>query len=115
MGIHWSTQKTCCNGFLNRAKLSHLCSIAKDQVTAFYVLLRKTCFLQVPLQVAPPLDSNLLNGLKLGLEGEHQYINAGLAVALSSKWLQRTGHLEISYLEQTVSAVRVSLCKLCFT
>ncbi|XP_043816862.1 folylpolyglutamate synthase isoform X3 [Manihot esculenta] len=70
---------------------------------AMRVLEEKASKRDVPLQVAPPLDSNLLNGLKLGLEGEHQYINAGLAVALSSKWLQRTGHLEISYLEQTSS------------
>ncbi|XP_043816861.1 folylpolyglutamate synthase isoform X2 [Manihot esculenta] len=69
---------------------------------AMRVLEEKASKRDVPLQVAPPLDSNLLNGLKLGLEGEHQYINAGLAVALSSKWLQRTGHLEISYLEQTI-------------
>ncbi|XP_043817065.1 folylpolyglutamate synthase [Manihot esculenta] len=70
---------------------------------AMHVLEEKASKRDVPLQVAPPLDSNLLNGLKLGLEGEHQYINAGLAVALSSKWLQRTDHLEISYLEQTSS------------
>ncbi|CAK9171837.1 unnamed protein product [Ilex paraguariensis] len=62
------------------------------------------CSLQVHLQVAAPLDINLLNGLHLGLDSEHQYINAGLAVALSSTWLQRTGHLEVNYLlQQTTS------------
>ena len=45
----------------------------------------------------------MLNGLKLGLAGEHQYVNAGLAIALSSTWLQRTGHLE--YPEHTVSSM----------
>ncbi|XP_057989642.1 folylpolyglutamate synthase isoform X3 [Hevea brasiliensis] len=70
---------------------------------AMCVLEEKASKRDVPLQVAQPLDSNLLNGLKLGLEGEHQYVNAGLAIALSFKWLQRTGHLEISYLEQTSS------------
>jgi hypothetical protein len=58
--------------------------------------------------VALPLDSNLLNGLRLGLEGEHQYQNAGLAVALCYTWLNRTGHLEITNLEQTVSSVHKS-------
>ncbi|KAJ9175780.1 hypothetical protein P3X46_014296 [Hevea brasiliensis] len=70
---------------------------------AMCVLEEKASKLDVPLHVAPPLDSNLLNGLKLGLEGEHQFVNAGLAIALSSKWLKRTGHLEATYLEQTSS------------
>ncbi|KAF7816391.1 folylpolyglutamate synthase isoform X2 [Senna tora] len=68
---------------------------------AMCVLKEKASQLDVPLQVAPPLDAKLLNGLKLGLEGEHQYINAGLAILLCSTWLKRTGHLEDSYLEQT--------------
>jgi folylpolyglutamate synthase len=59
--------------------------------------------LQVTLKVAEPLDAKLLNGLKLSLEGEHQYLNAGLAIALSSTWLRRTGHHEFTYPEQAVS------------
>lgn len=42
-----------------------------------------------------PLDVCLLNGAKLGLQGEHQYVNASLAVALCATWLQRTGHYDI--------------------
>ncbi|XP_048446477.1 folylpolyglutamate synthase isoform X3 [Pyrus x bretschneideri] len=61
---------------------------------AMHVLEEKASRLDVPLQLVRPLDPNMLNGLKLGLEGEHQYVNAGLAIALSSTWLQRTGHLE---------------------
>ncbi|KAI9156824.1 hypothetical protein LWI28_012749 [Acer negundo] len=68
---------------------------------AMCVLEEKASKLDVPLQVAPPLDASLLNGQKLGLVGEHQYLNAGLAIALSSTWLQRTGHLEVSYHQQT--------------
>ncbi|KAK9189415.1 hypothetical protein WN943_018011 [Citrus x changshan-huyou] len=60
------------------------------------------CSTKVPLHVVPPLDASLLNGLKLGLEGEHQYMNAGLAVALSSTWLQRTSQLGINYLDTTI-------------
>jgi len=56
----------------------------------------------VNLQVALPLDANLLNGLKLGLVGEHQFLNAGLAVALCCTWLQRTGHQDINCLQQMV-------------
>ncbi|XVF23969.1 hypothetical protein REPUB_Repub13aG0085700 [Reevesia pubescens] len=59
---------------------------------AMHVLEEKASKLNVHLQVAHPLDASLLNGLKLALEGEHQYLNAGLAVALCSTWLQRTGH-----------------------
>ena len=61
------------------------------------------------LKVALPLDVNLLNGLDLRLEGEHQYINAGLAVALCSTWIQRTGHIEANYLDETVSSVKWKL------
>ncbi|CAK9135670.1 unnamed protein product [Ilex paraguariensis] len=70
---------------------------------AMRVLEAKASQLHVHLQVAAPLDANLLNGLHLGLDGEHQYLNAGLAVALCSTWLQRTGHLEVNYLQQTTS------------
>ncbi|KAK7321540.1 hypothetical protein VNO77_32290 [Canavalia gladiata] len=68
---------------------------------AMHVLGEKASQLNVPLQVITPLDAKLLNGLRLGLEGEHQYLNAGLAVALCSTWLKRTGHLGDIYLEQT--------------
>ncbi|XP_041000472.1 folylpolyglutamate synthase [Juglans microcarpa x Juglans regia] len=70
---------------------------------AMHVLEEKASQLGANLRVAPPLVADLLNGVKLGLEGEHQYLNAGLAVALCSTWLQRTGHLEATYLEQTSS------------
>ncbi|KAI9102126.1 hypothetical protein K1719_023636 [Acacia pycnantha] len=70
---------------------------------AMRVLEEKASQLDVPLRVAQPLDAKLLNGLRLGLEGEHQYVNAGLAVLLCSTWLKRTGHLEDSCLEQTHS------------
>ncbi|XP_042753511.1 folylpolyglutamate synthase isoform X2 [Lactuca sativa] len=69
---------------------------------AMQVLKEKASQLDVNLEVANMLDSKLLNGLHLGLAGEHQYINAGLAIMLSSTWLQRTGHLELetSYLSE---------------
>ncbi|GAA0142094.1 ligase [Lithospermum erythrorhizon] len=66
---------------------------------AMNVLVEKSSKLDVHLKIAAPLDSSLLNGLHLGLEGEHQYGNAGLALALCSTWLQRTGHAKIKYLE----------------
>lgn len=70
---------------------------------AMHVLEDKASKLDVNLQVAQPIDTSLLNGLKLSLEGEHQYLNAGLAIALSSTWLQRTGHLDTAYFNQTSS------------
>ncbi|KAG4402659.1 hypothetical protein GLYMA_02G251400v4 [Glycine max] len=68
---------------------------------AMHVLEEKASQLNVPLQVLTPLDAKLLNGLRLGLEGEHQYLNAGLAIALCFTWLKRTGHVGDINLEQT--------------
>ena len=48
--------------------------------------------LQVPLAVASPLSSEMLNGANLGLAGDHQFVNAGLAIELCKCWLRRTGH-----------------------
>ncbi|XP_056176138.1 folylpolyglutamate synthase-like [Syzygium oleosum] len=75
------------------------------EVKASQLDVRCSCFAgQLPrivnLQVTPPLDANLLNSLKLGLLGEHQFLNTGLAVALCSTWLQRTGHQDIICLQQ---------------
>ncbi|KGN52384.1 folylpolyglutamate synthase [Cucumis sativus] len=70
---------------------------------AMRVLKDKASQLDVQLTVVPSLDPELLHGRKLGLEGEHQYLNAGLAVALSSTWLHRSGHSELSYVEQSRS------------
>ncbi|PIA54584.1 hypothetical protein AQUCO_00900862v1 [Aquilegia coerulea] len=84
--------------------------IFKHEIPAFTVpqpeeamsVLEKTASqLDVPLQVAQPLDISLLNGLQLGLHGEHQYLNAGLAIALCRTWLQKTGHSEGMHLDQT--------------
>ncbi|XP_039070555.1 folylpolyglutamate synthase-like isoform X1 [Hibiscus syriacus] len=69
-------------------------------VEAMQMLEEKASKLNVNLQVAHPIDASSLNGLKLALEGEHQYLNAGLAVALCTAWLQRTGH-PISNFNQT--------------
>ncbi|PRQ44926.1 putative tetrahydrofolate synthase [Rosa chinensis] len=49
--------------------------------------------LMVPLEVVAPLDCKQMDG-KLSLAGDHQFINAGLAVSLSKCWLQRTGNWE---------------------
>ncbi|XP_010554637.1 PREDICTED: folylpolyglutamate synthase isoform X2 [Tarenaya hassleriana] len=59
---------------------------------AMRALEEKASELNVHLQVVKPLDTSLLNGQTLGLEGEHQYINAGLAVSLCSTWLTKTGN-----------------------
>lgn len=49
---------------------------------------------QVPLEIAAPLDQKMLEGKKLSLSGDHQFINAGLAVSLCKCWLRRTGNWE---------------------
>ncbi|KAL3521143.1 hypothetical protein ACH5RR_019292 [Cinchona calisaya] len=70
---------------------------------AMCVLEERASELDVPLQVAAPLDPELLSGLPLGLEGEHQFVNAGLAIALCSTWLQRTGNVGLNYLKDSTS------------
>ncbi|KAJ6350297.1 hypothetical protein OIU78_006461 [Salix suchowensis] len=86
--------------------------IFKDGIPAFTVpqpdeamnvLEQNASELNVHLQVVEPLDAKLLNGSKLRLEGEHQYLNAGLAIALSFTWLQRTGHHEFTHMEKASS------------
>ncbi|KAG9453085.1 hypothetical protein H6P81_005989 [Aristolochia fimbriata] len=86
--------------------------ILKDGVPAFTVsqpeeamavIKNKASQLAVPLQVAPPLGIGLLNGRQLGLHGDHQYLNAGLAIALCRTWLQKTGHIKDMNLDQASS------------
>ncbi|KAK1316389.1 Folylpolyglutamate synthase [Acorus calamus] len=59
---------------------------------AMDVLQERASELMSSLEIALPLDPENLNGMKLGLAGDHQFINAGLAVALCRCWLQKTGH-----------------------
>ncbi|XP_028069161.1 folylpolyglutamate synthase isoform X1 [Camellia sinensis] len=82
---------------------SHKAGIFKPQVPAFTVpqlseamdvLHEKAREKMVPLEEVAPLDPKMLGGLKLSLSGDHQFINAGLAVSLCKKWLQSTGNWE---------------------
>jgi folylpolyglutamate synthase len=66
---------------------------------AMRVLNEKASKLEVNLQVVEPLDSSQ----RLGLQGEHQYLNAGLAVALCSTFLKEIGIEDKNGLDQTVS------------
>ncbi|KAH7678170.1 Folylpolyglutamate synthase eukaryota protein [Dioscorea alata] len=68
---------------------------------AMPVLKDKASQLNISLQIVSPLNIELLKGQQLGLHGEHQNINAGLAVALSSTWLKKTGHAEGMNLDET--------------
>ncbi|XP_020571135.1 folylpolyglutamate synthase isoform X2 [Phalaenopsis equestris] len=70
---------------------------------AMSVLKAKASLLRISLEIALPLDRGLLNGQKLGLDGEHQYINAGLAIAMCRTWLQKTGHADGIFSETTKS------------
>ncbi|ESQ44888.1 hypothetical protein EUTSA_v10010319mg [Eutrema salsugineum] len=54
---------------------------------AMRVLNEKASKLEVNLQVVEPLNKSY----RLGLQGEHQYLNASLAVALCSTFLQKIG------------------------
>ncbi|CAH8350003.1 unnamed protein product [Eruca vesicaria subsp. sativa] len=67
---------------------------------AMRVLEEKASELNVSLEVVQPLTAKQLNGQKLGLDGEHQYYNARLAVSLASTWLQQIGKLEVPSMTQ---------------
>ncbi|XP_074566792.1 folylpolyglutamate synthase-like [Curcuma longa] len=67
--------------------------VAPQPEAALLTLEDKASQLGIPLHVVSPLDPGLLKGQHLGLAGEHQFINAGLAVALSTFWLTKTGNL----------------------
>ncbi|CAM8886144.1 unnamed protein product [Rhodiola kirilowii] len=80
---------------------SHKAGIFKPQIPAFTVsqpseamavIQARANELQIPLEVASPLDPTILKGVKLGLSGDHQFINAGLAVSLTKRWLLNTGN-----------------------
>lgn len=73
---------------------------------AMKVLKDRASHLSIPLQLASPLDASILGGLNLSLAGDHQYINAGLAVALCRTWLRSTGHSEDSDLLESVDDER---------
>lgn len=80
---------------------AHKAGIFKPQVPAFTVLQlseamdvlqEKASERQVPLEVVPPLEPKILGEHKLSLCGDHQFINAGLAVSLCKSWLKSTGN-----------------------
>lgn len=82
---------------------AHKAGIFKPKIPAFTVsqlseamdvIRDRASEIMVPLEVAPVLDHGKLEGLELRLSGDHQLINAGLAVSLCKCWLQRTGNWE---------------------
>uniref|UniRef100_A0A8R7QMG7 Folylpolyglutamate synthase n=2 Tax=Triticum urartu TaxID=4572 RepID=A0A8R7QMG7_TRIUA len=68
---------------------------------AMVVLKRRASELGISLQVVDPLKPHQLKDQHLGLQGEHQYENAGLAVALASTWLEKQGHVDRMPLNHT--------------
>uniref|UniRef100_A0A7C9DEG4 Folylpolyglutamate synthase n=2 Tax=Opuntia streptacantha TaxID=393608 RepID=A0A7C9DEG4_OPUST len=80
---------------------SHKAGIFKPNAPAFTVpqlpeamdaINERAQQLGIPLGVVSPLRCEDFNGLQLSLAGDHQFINAGLAVALCKSWLQHTGN-----------------------
>ncbi|KAJ0521361.1 putative tetrahydrofolate synthase [Helianthus annuus] len=61
---------------------------------AMAVLKQRAHELEVPLQVVTQLTYERLNGVKLSLSGDHQLVNAGLAVSLCKSWLNTKGEWE---------------------
>uniref|UniRef100_A0A453JD75 Folylpolyglutamate synthase n=1 Tax=Aegilops tauschii subsp. strangulata TaxID=200361 RepID=A0A453JD75_AEGTS len=68
---------------------------------AMVALKRRASELGISLQVVDPLKPHQLKDQHLGLQGEHQYENAGLAVALASTWLEKQGHVDRMPLNHT--------------
>lgn len=80
---------------------SHKAGILKPNVPAFTVpqlpeamnvINERARQLRIPLEVVKPLGSQNINGLQLSLAGDHQLVNASLAVSLCKSWLRRTGN-----------------------
>ncbi|XP_021853510.1 folylpolyglutamate synthase isoform X5 [Spinacia oleracea] len=81
----------------------HKAGIFKPNVPAFTVpqlpeamnvISQKAQLLRIPLEVVQPLTRGELNGLQLSLAGDHQFVNASLAVSLCKSWLRHTGNSE---------------------
>lgn len=81
----------------------HKAGIFKPQVPAFTVpqlpeaidvLKQRAQELEVSLQEVEPLTYKRLNGVKPSLSGDHQLVNAGLAVSLCKSWLNTTRNWE---------------------
>eukprot|EP00252_Welwitschia_mirabilis_P011857 TRINITY_DN26355_c0_g1_i2.p1 TRINITY_DN26355_c0_g1~~TRINITY_DN26355_c0_g1_i2.p1 ORF type:complete len:547 (+),score=109.68 TRINITY_DN26355_c0_g1_i2:160-1800(+) len=70
---------------------------------AMEVLKNRSNQFGIPLQLVSPLEPSVLGDRKLGLDGDHQYINAGLAVGLCDTWLRRTGYSKATELSQNQS------------
>lgn len=64
--------------------------------------------LQIVLVEAPPLETYEADDLQLGLAGDHQRINASLAVALCRSWAKKRGSEDHIAMVESVSST--SLC-----
>ncbi|KAJ7546617.1 hypothetical protein O6H91_08G047100 [Diphasiastrum complanatum] len=64
---------------------------APQPIEAMETLQKEAEMLKTQLEVAPPLETYNRGNLRLGLEGDHQRINAALAIALCRCWSQRSG------------------------
>lgn len=77
-------------------------TVPQTDPEAMEVLQREASVVGTKLQVVQPIDFNLQK-VKLGIEGEHQRLNAGLACALAQEWLLKerglTSPLSISALQ----------------
>lgn len=82
------------------------CYINKNVISNDHIInIVDFILLQIPLHVVSPLDSGALKDQHLGLDGEHQYINASLAISLSRAWLKETGNTEGINFEDAVSLI----------
>ncbi|KAJ7533027.1 hypothetical protein O6H91_13G030300 [Diphasiastrum complanatum] len=64
---------------------------APQREDALFVLKEKASDLDISLEVVKPLEAR---GIQLGLAGDHQLINAALAVALCNTWILKRGSKE---------------------
>ncbi|KAG9307360.1 hypothetical protein G9A89_017189 [Geosiphon pyriformis] len=63
---------------------------------ALEVLIQRAKDKEAPFTLVKPIDSGALDGVKLGLDGSHQFFNASLAIELSRTWLQNHRGMKIS-------------------
>ncbi|CAI7925731.1 unnamed protein product, partial [Closterium sp. NIES-54] len=83
---------------------------APQEEEAMEVLRLRAAELQIPLELARPWHE-VAPGVRVGLAGRHQQVNASLAVSLCRQWAIRSGReKEADAIDQVNASLAVSLC-----
>ncbi|RIA83423.1 Mur ligase [Glomus cerebriforme] len=68
----------------------------EQPISAFETLRKRANDINAPFIPINSFDEKALNGIKLGLSGKHQFINASLAIELCRIWLEKQKGVKLS-------------------